>query len=71
MGNSTTSQSTPSEVSGVSPAGITLMIVLLEGDIATSYTEADNSCVVATDTSELGVQAVVSANDNSEEYSLQ
>lgn len=25
---------------------------MLEGDIATSYTEADNSCVVATDTSE-------------------
>lgn len=27
-------------------------VVLLEGDIETSYTKADNSCVVATDTSE-------------------
>lgn len=26
------------------------MVVLLEGEIETSYTEADNSCVVATDT---------------------
>jgi urate oxidase len=25
---------------------------MLEGDIETSYTEADNSCVIATDTSE-------------------
>jgi urate oxidase len=28
--------------------------LLLEGDIETSYTEADNTCVVATDTSESG-----------------
>lgn len=27
-----------------------IVIVLLEGEIETSYTKADNSCVVATDT---------------------
>jgi urate oxidase len=53
MASNTTSPSTPSRVRETvmfarKPCSLTVM---LEGDIATSYTEADNSCVVATDTS--------------------
>lgn len=55
MVSNTISLSTLSEVSHNS-GGIyceprtEIVIVLLEGEIETSYTKADNSCVVATDT---------------------
>lgn len=56
MASNTISLSTLSEVSHM-PGGICpqkpqteIVIVLLEGEIETSYTKADNSCVVATDT---------------------
>lgn len=56
MASNTISLSIPSEVRHMSgeichEPRTEIVIVLLEGEIETSYTKADNSCVVATDTS--------------------